>query len=177
MVEIIATFFKSQILPHFHFSFLMFDFKHLHISPRGRGVQDQKLHQCFIVPWIHHNVYHTVGSLPMGLIWGRREILCCDSRLKEELSARCEEFLQKALELGMGGCSPATCRCSPWDTENPEAAVGKQNVSWGYFLLVIFRLPDTEELLKSSFCISQESACKEPFLVIGTLENSIEDFY
>lgn len=29
---------------------------------------------------IHHNIYATVGCLPMGLISGRREILCRDSR-------------------------------------------------------------------------------------------------
>lgn len=89
----------------------------------------------------------------------------------------CEEFVQKALELGMGECCAAACRCSPWDTENPGAAVGRQNVSWCYFLLVIFKFADTKELFKSSFCISQECACKEPLLVVGILKTSTEGFY
>lgn len=55
---------------------------------------------AFIVIQIHHKFYTSIGSLPMGLIWGRREILCCGSMLREVLSAR-------------GGCVRKLCR-KPW---------------------------------------------------------------
>lgn len=104
---------------------------------------------------------------------------------------QCEECVppvQKASDLGAGGCCAALCRCSPpqvhvavaapGDTENPERSCGEAIC----FLMLVFcsaicNPADTRKLFESSSCISNERAHEESFLAVGILETSTEAFY